>query len=94
MITPQEAIEQKCDEIKQLLLEKNRKYGNSALSPLRIFSSSTPYEQLLVRIDDKLNRIKNRQSDEDEDVVKDLAGYLILLMIARDDEEGNERMQR
>ena len=40
-------------------------------------------EQILVRIDDKLNRIRNRQNDEDEDVVMDLAGYLILLMIAR-----------
>lgn len=77
-------IEQKCDEIKQLLIEKNRKYGNSALEPCRIFSKANSVEQILVRIDDKLNRIRNRQNDEDEDVVKDLVGYLILLMIARE----------
>lgn len=81
-------IEQKCDEIKKLLIEKNRKYGNSALEPCRIFSKANTVEQILVRIDDKLNRVKNRQDDEDEDVIMDLAGYLILLMIARKKEGG------
>lgn len=82
-------IEQKCDELKDILLEKNRKYGDSALNPCRIFSRADAVEQLLVRIDDKLSRIKNRQDDEDEDVVMDLAGYLILLMIAKERENLN-----
>ena len=82
-IDTQTAIIKKCDELKALLLEKNRKYGNSALEPARIFSKASKEEQILVRIDDKLNRIKNRQQDEDEDVIMDLAGYLILLMVAR-----------
>lgn len=77
-------IAAKCEELKEMLLEKNRKYGNSALEPIRIFSRADAVEQILVRIDDKLNRIRNRQSDEDEDVIMDLAGYLILLMIARE----------
>lgn len=76
------AIAQMCDSIKELLLEKNRKYGNSALNPKRIFSKASFKEQLLVRIDDKLSRIANQSSDEDEDVYKDLVGYLILLMVA------------
>jgi hypothetical protein len=80
----QEAITNKCHELKWMLIEKNRKYGNSALSPLRVFSKASTEEQILVRIDDKLNRIKNRQNDDDEDVLMDLAGYLILLMVARD----------
>lgn len=71
-----------CDELKALLLEKNRKYGNSALSPVRVFSKADTLEQLFVRADDKLNRIRNRQDDEDEDVFTDLAGYLILIKIA------------
>lgn len=79
----------KCNELKQLLLEKNRKYANSALEPARIFSRANTVEQILVRIDDKLNRIKNRQDDEDEDVIMDLAGYLILLMIAKEKDGGN-----
>ena len=82
----QKAIAEVCDEIKELLLEKNRKYGNSALNPCRIFARSDRLEQIRVRIDDKLNRIKNEQSDEDEDVVKDLIGYLVLFMVARRNE--------
>lgn len=74
----QTLISEVCDETKQSLLNKNRKYGNSAIDPIRIFSKSDTIEQINVRIDDKLSRIKNRQSDEDEDVDSDLIGYLIL----------------
>lgn len=75
-------IAQVCDEIKEMLLEKNRKYGDSALNPTRIFAKSDSVEQIKVRIDDKLNRLKNAQGDEDEDVVLDLMGYLVLLRVA------------
>lgn len=67
-----------------LLIEKNRKYGDSALNPARIFSKASNIEQLKVRLDDKLSRIKNAQDDEDEDVIADLIGYLVLLTIARE----------
>jgi len=78
-----ELISQECDRLKEMLLEKNRKYGNSALSPIRVFSKSDSAEQIKVRIDDKLSRIKSGQLDEDEDVVNDLIGYLILLKVAQ-----------
>lgn len=71
------------DQIKDLLLEKNRKYGDSALNPIRIFSKSDSIAQIEVRIDDKLSRIKSSQGDEDEDVITDLIGYLVLLKIAK-----------
>lgn len=71
-----------CDEIKELLLEKNRKYGDSALNPVRVFSSASPLEQIKVRLDDKLSRIRNAQDDEDEDVLTDLVGYIILYKVA------------
>lgn len=73
-----------CDAVKELLLEKNKKYGNSALAPARIFSRASSVEQLLVRIDDKLNRIQKGAGllANDEDVVMDLLGYLVLLKIA------------
>jgi hypothetical protein len=73
-----------CDDVKELLLYKNTKYGNSALEPARIFSKASSVEQILVRIDDKLNRIKsgNNLLDCDEDVIMDLIGYLVLLKIA------------
>jgi predicted RNA-binding protein associated with RNAse of E/G family len=39
-------------------------------------------EGLLIRIDDKLKRIKNGSLEkDDEDVVNDLIGYLVLLKI-------------
>ncbi|MGA0128656.1 MAG: hypothetical protein ACO3I1_05150 [Burkholderiales bacterium] len=73
-----------CDEIKELLIDKNRKYGDSALNPSRIFSQAGPIDQILVRIDDKLNRIKQGAGllAKDEDVIVDLIGYLVLLKIA------------
>lgn len=73
-----------CETVKTLLLEKNQKYGDSALSPARIFSKSDVVEQLLVRIDDKLSRIQKGAGlvASDEDVIVDLIGYLVLLKIA------------
>lgn len=72
------------NNITKMLIEKNRKYGNSALEPQRIFSKASATEQIKVRIDDKLSRMKNQQNDEDEDVISDLIGYLILLKIAKE----------
>jgi hypothetical protein len=70
------------DEINDLLIAKNQKYGNSALEPLGVFSQLSAKEGLLVRIDDKLKRIKNGSLEkDDEDVINDLIGYLVLLKI-------------
>lgn len=71
-----------CEEVKNLLLEKNLKYGDAAINPVRLFSKSSNVEQLKVRVDDKLSRVKNQRDDEDEDVILDLIGYLILLRVA------------
>jgi len=85
LTSAQQEIGRICDEIKDLLISKNRKYGNSALEPVRIFSQSPPTEQLCVRIDDKLSRISRGAGllATDEDVVNDLIGYLVLLKIAQ-----------
>ena len=81
-----------CDDIKELLIHKNRKYGNSALQPNRIFSKCSATEQLLVRIDDKLNRIMKGAGllATDEDVVNDLIGYLVLLKISMTSDKNHE----
>lgn len=71
-----------CTELRDLLLEKNRKYGDSALNPKRIFSKADAVEQIKVRLDDKISRLMNQQNDDDEDVVMDLIGYLVLLRVA------------
>lgn len=70
-------------EIEEMLISKNRKYGDAALNPKRVFSRASNIEQINVRIDDKLSRIANQNSDEDEDVDGDLIGYLVLRKIAR-----------
>jgi hypothetical protein len=75
------------DDIKDLLIEKNKSYGNSALEPIRIFSKADSVEQIKVRIDDKLNRLKQGHEYGDEDTINDLIGYLILLKIALKDNE-------
>ena len=73
-------LSQILQEIGTMLESKNQKYGNSALEPLAVFSQLSAREGLLVRIDDKLKRIKNGSLEkDDEDVVNDLIGYLVLL---------------
>jgi len=71
------------DEIVNFLLEKNMQYGDSALEPNRIFSQANTDEQIKVRIDDKINRLikGNDNLEKDEDILKDLVGYLILLLV-------------
>jgi hypothetical protein len=70
-------------DLGDLLIEKNRKYGDAALNPKRVFSRASPIEQIKVRLDDKISRLMNQQPDEDEDVEWDLMGYLVLLRIAK-----------
>ena len=82
-MTTADLITEECDAVKALLLRKNAEYGNSALTPRRIFSHADPIEQILVRIDDKLSRIATRgEKTIQEDTVQDLIGYLILLRVA------------
>jgi len=76
-------VEEVLEQIQKMLIEKNRKYGNSALEPLGVFSQLSAKQGLLIRIDDKLKRIKNGSLEkDDEDVVNDLIGYLVLLKIS------------
>ncbi len=69
-------------KVREMLIQKNTAYGDSALDPVRVFSKSSPQEQIRVRIDDKLSRLA-RGSDAGEDVLTDLLGYLVLLEIAK-----------
>ena len=70
-------------EITELLINKNKAYGNTALNPTNTFSKLNSTEALCARIDDKLARIKNKGiNDETEDTVNDLIGYLLLLKMS------------
>lgn len=76
-------INEVVDSVRDLLISKNRAYGDSALKPANIFATGDAVENLSARIDDKLMRIKMRGiDDKTEDTVQDLIGYLILLKIA------------
>lgn len=76
----QELITKVCDNLKTMLLEKNKRYGNSALEPINIYSYENSLTAIGVRIDDKLSRIRNSVCMRKNDTA-DLIGYLILLCI-------------
>ncbi len=84
-----EDIAKVCDSIKEIVIEKNKRYGNSALEPLEIFSSHCEGLSddikisgvgILYRLDDKLSRIKNAKQLQKNDVF-DLLGYAVLLCV-------------
>lgn len=64
-----------CSSMAKLLEEKNRRYGNSALEPLNVFSGKTKVGH---RLDDKLARVKFSGTLKKNDV-SDLIGYLMLV---------------
>jgi hypothetical protein len=77
-------INRVCTEIKNMLMQKNLAYGDSALEPVRIFSKADPTEQILVRIDDKLSRFARGKEYPGDNDIDDLIGYLVLLKIAKE----------
>ena len=79
------AIWDVCNDMAWFLIDKNRAYGNSALDPVRIFSSSDNVEQLKVRIDDKLSRFARGGEFPGDNDIDDLIGYLVLLKLAKRD---------
>lgn len=72
------------DKIGDELVSKNQAYGDSALNPVRIFSKADRTEQLNVRLDDKLSRVARGHEYPGDDTLKDIVGYIILLMIDRE----------
>ena len=76
-------LEKTVEKVVNLLKEKNKAYGDTALNPAGIFSKLDSTEALCARIDDKLSRIKNKGiTDNTEDTVNDLIGYLLLLKMS------------
>ena len=83
------------NEITDLLKEKNAAYGNTALNPAKIFSKLGPVEAIKARLDDKLSRIAIKGlNDDTEDTAKDLIGYLLLLLMAIENESKDSNQQR
>lgn len=82
----QQIIKNECNNLQELLQQKNKMYGNS------FFKTLDEYGEVLicVRLEDKLNRLKQiilkgeKDDKTDErlvDTLRDLAGYAILSKI-------------
>jgi hypothetical protein len=75
-----------------LLLLKNQRYGDSVMNPTEVFATGmTKRQRMGVRMDDKLNRIAKglgTKGGDGEHPGIDLAGYLILDIIAEWEEGG------
>lgn len=83
----EDQIDRVVNEIRDMLIAKNRAYGDSAIDPVRVFSKADAVEQIYVRIDDKLSRVKRGHEYPGDDTISDLIGYLVLLLIAKERDE-------
>lgn len=77
----QKKIVEVCDSMKDLLLYKNQKYGDSALNPNNVFYKGDATNSIKIRLDDKIGRIKNCEETRINDVA-DVIGYCTLLLVS------------
>lgn len=86
----EQKINDTCSELAILLKEKNHKYGDSFTKTVDEYGKAV----LLLRIQDKLNRLKqllilkdpcNDPSESIEDTFLDIAGYAVLARIYMQD---------
>jgi chromatin remodeling complex protein RSC6 len=79
-INTQEQIDTLFNNFSDFLKEKNKRYGDSVINPVKIFSKVEPTNKACIRLDEKLQRIINSDELRKNDV-SDTFGYLALLMI-------------
>ena len=79
----QERIAEILEAMKDLLLYKNQKYGDSAINPKKIFYKGDSTNSILIRLDDKLGRIiSNAEEKPRINDIADILGYCTLLLIS------------
>lgn len=78
-----ESIREECKALGEMLITKNRMYGNAILRSPNVFSKTTPLDKVNDRLDDKLSRVMSGQEDDTEDAKLDIAGYLVLERVIR-----------
>lgn len=95
MITNDELKERKKaigSAIIKVLSEKNKRYGNAALEPINVFYKGDASNSILIRLDDKLQRIIKHCTETSNSMslpefrkndMFDLLGYCILLSISK-----------
>lgn len=70
------------NSVSEVLIEKNRKYGNAALEPIGLFYKGDSTTSISIRIDDKISRVRNAEELRKNDMF-DLLGYSLLLGISQ-----------
>lgn len=79
----QQKITEITEAIRDLLLYKNQKYGDSALKPKQIFYKGEARDSIMIRLDDKLGRIMaNTDATPRINDVADIIGYCTLLLVS------------
>lgn len=93
-------ISETFNSVRDVVLEKNKRYGDSVLVPLGIFANDARMgsieidaaeKGILVRLDDKLGRVRNSDTIRANDI-HDLMGYLGLLCIKKGYEDASEEI--
>lgn len=75
-------IDELSNNFRDFLLEKNKRYGDSALNPKQVFFKDSASNGVCIRLDDKISRIENSTELRKNDIC-DLFGYTALLMISK-----------
>ena len=79
----QSKIREIIEAMKDLLLYKNQKYGDSAINPKKIFYKGDSTNSILIRLDDKLGRVMSNTEEKPRiNDVCDIIGYCTLLLIS------------
>lgn len=82
-MSSKESIIDVLEGMKNLLLYKNEKYGDSALNPLGVFHKGDALDSILIRLDDKIGRVKNNPDVRPRvNDVADIIGYCTLLLVS------------
>ena len=79
----QQKIHEIMEAMTDLLLYKNRKYGDSAINPKKIFYKGDSTNSILIRLDDKIGRVMSNTEEKPRvNDVCDIIGYCTLLLIS------------
>ena len=79
----QQKIHEIMGAMKDLLLYKNQMYGDSAINPEKIFYKGDSTSSILVRLNDKIGRVKANPDDKPRiNDICDIIGYCTLLLIS------------
>lgn len=80
-MTTADKIKDTLEAMNELLQDKNKEYGDSALNPSNYFYKGDSVNSICIRLDDKLSRVKNSKELRKNDIC-DILGYCTLLLIS------------